>query len=233
MRLLYTILVDNTQRDCHDFNQVIKKKALIIVDLQNDFCPGGSLAIQGGHDLVPIANLLMPLFDVVVATQDWHPSDHVSFDASHAGHRVGDTIMADGLPQILWPIHCTQATHGAEFYPGLNLAGIHHLVKKGIDKKIDSYSAFFDNAHQRDTGLADYLRNQGVQEIYLMGLIIDYCVKFSALDAVQLKFKTHVIVDACRGAELVQGDIARACEEMRNAGVKLINVADVTPTRQR
>lgn len=203
------------------------KKALIMVDLQNDFCPGGSLAVTHGDAVIAIANQLLPHFDLIVATQDWHPHDHTSFAANHLGHGVGDRIMIDDIPQILWPVHCVQNTKGAEFHPQLDTRAITKIVHKGIDKNIDSYSAFFDNAHRRSTGLGDYLRNESVQQIYIMGLATDYCVNYSALDALQLGFSVYVIIDACRGVEMNAGDCAKAFVEMQAAGATLLESKDI------
>lgn len=204
-----------------------KKNALIMVDLQNDFCPGGSLAVPDGDAIIPIANQLQDSFDLVIATQDWHPRDHVSFAANHPGHEVGDVITVDNIFQILWPIHCVQETKGAEFYPGLNTKRIHKIFHKGVDKNIDSYSTFFDNEHLRETGLADYLRHEGIEDVYIMGLATDYCVKYSALDALELKFHVYVIADACRGIDLKPGDVNNAIEEMRTAGANIIHLQDI------
>jgi len=203
------------------------KKALIMVDLQNDFCPGGSLAVPEGEAVIPLANKLQPHFDVVVATQDWHPHDHMSFAINHPGHGVGDTVIVDDIAQILWPAHCEQNSNGAKFHPELDTHAITKIVHKGVDKKIDSYSAFFDNAHRRSTGLSDYLKSEAVQEVYIMGLATDYCVKYSSLDAVQLGFTVYVITDACRGVEINHGDSERAFAEMRAAGVMLIQAKEV------
>jgi nicotinamidase/pyrazinamidase len=206
---------------------MIKKKALIIVDLQNDFCKGGSLAVPGGEAIIPLANQLQARFDLVIATQDWHPPDHTSFAINHPAYGVGDVIMLDDISQVLWPSHCEQDSKGAEFHPELDVSRVSKIVHKGIDKKIDSYSAFFDNAHLRSTGLGDYLRSQQVEEVYILGLATDYCVKYSALDAVHLGFHVYVIQDACRGVELNLGDVVRAFEEMQAAGVQLIQSADI------
>jgi nicotinamidase/pyrazinamidase len=193
--------------------------ALILVDLQNDFCPGGALAVPGGDDIIPLVNRLLPRFDRVVATQDWHPRQHGSFAANHPGKKPGDVITLAGLPQILWPVHCVQNTPGAELYPRLDQTPIQKIFRKGTDPQIDSYSGFFDNGHRLATGLGDYLRGQGVAEVYLCGLATDYCVKHTALDAVALGLKTHVIPEACRGVNLRTGDADRALEEMRAKGV--------------
>jgi nicotinamidase/pyrazinamidase len=207
----------------------MSKNALIMVDLQNDFCHGGSLAVPGGDEVIPLANQLQlqSCFDLVVATQDWHPEDHMSFATNHPGHGTGDVIVVDEIPQVLWPRHCIQDSKGAAFHPALDLHKIDKIFHKGIEKKIDSYSAFFDNAHRRSTGLGDYLRSEGVDGVYIMGLATDYCVKYSSLDAVHLGFRVYVVEDACRGVELNPGDIAGSFEEMRLAGVHIINSKDV------
>jgi nicotinamidase/pyrazinamidase len=200
--------------------------ALIIVDLQNDFLPGGALPVPHGDEVILLANELQRQFDLVVATKDWHPLDHGSFAANHPGKKPGDRIILDGIDQILWPVHCIQNTRGAEFAPSFDTSQIAHIFHKGIDPKIDSYSTFFDNAHRRHTGLAHYLEKRGVKDIYLMGLALDYCVKYSTLDARQLGLNAHVIVDGCRGIELEPGDIGRALDEMKRAGAVLLKSSD-------
>jgi nicotinamidase/pyrazinamidase len=202
-------------------------KALIIVDLQNDFLPGGALPVPHGDEVIPLANELRRRFDLVVATQDWHPPDHGSFAANHPGKKPGDRIMLDGIEQILWPVHCVQHTYGAVFAPSFDTSRIAHVFHKGIDPKIDSYSTFFDNAHRRETGLADYLKKRTINDIYLMGLALDYCVKYSTLDARQLGLNTHVIIDGCRGIELEPGDIDRALDEMKRVGAVLLQSSDL------
>lgn len=194
-------------------------KALLLIDIQNDFLPGGALAVAEGHAVVPVANRLMPEYDLVVATQDWHPGGHHSFATQHAGRQVGEVVELVGLPQILWPEHCVQGTTGAEFAPGLNTAGIDKVIQKGTDRHIDSYSGFFDNARRKATGLEQYLREKGVDEVHIMGLATDYCVKFTALDAVDLGFRTVVLSEGVRGVELAAGDCERAIEKMKAAGV--------------
>ena len=201
--------------------------ALILVDLQNDFLPGGALPVPHGDKVIPLANELQRRFDLVVATKDWHPPDHGSFAANHPGKKPGDRIILDGIEQILWPVHCVQNTHGAEFATAFDTSRVAHVFHKGTDPMIDSYSTFFDNAHRRHTGLAHYLEKRGVKNIYLMGLALDYCVKYSALDARQLGLKTHVIVDGCRGIELEPGDISRALDEMKRAGAVLLKSSDL------
>ena len=201
--------------------------ALIIVDPQNDFLPGGALPVPHGDEVIPLANELQRRFELVVATQDWHPPDHGSFAANHPGKKPGDRIMLDGTEQILWPVHCVQNTHGAEFATEFDTSRVAHVFHKGIDPMIDSYSTFFDNAHRRETGLADYLKKRAINEIYLMGLALDYCVKYSALDARQLGLSTRVILDGCRGIELEAGDIGRALDEMKRAGAVLLKSTDL------
>jgi nicotinamidase/pyrazinamidase len=199
-----------------------KKSALIMVDIQNDFCQNGSLAVPDGDAVVPVANALQPLFDLVIATQDWHPEDHMSFAANHKGRTAGQVMEVNGMAQVLWPVHCVQGTKGAAFHPALDITRIAKIVHKGADREIDSYSAFFDNAHLRSTGLGDYLRDHAIEEIYIIGLATDYCVKYSCLDAAGLGLKTHVIVDACRGIDLAAGDVDRALAEMKSLGVDIV-----------
>ncbi len=196
--------------------------ALILTDLQNDFCPGGALPVPDGDAVIPLANRLQRRFDLVVASQDWHPADHGSFAANHPGREPGETIDLDGLEQILWPVHCVQSTSGAEFHPDLDTSKVAKVFRKGTDPRIDSYSCFFDNGHRKATGLSDYLKQQGVTEVYLCGLALDYCVKFSALDAAALGFTTWLVRDACRGIDKEPGDVERAVEQLRREGVRVI-----------
>ena len=197
-------------------------KALLLIDIQNDFLPGGALAVAKGNEVVPVANRLMHKYDVVIATQDWHPEDHGSFASQHPGHDIGEVVVLDGLDQILWPDHCVQGTSGAEFSPELNTAGIDHVIQKGTDRNIDSYSGFFDNARRKATGLEAYLRERNVDEVHVMGLATDYCVKFTALDAVDLGFKTSILMEGIRGVDLNEGDCQRAIDEMKSAGIEVI-----------
>jgi nicotinamidase/pyrazinamidase len=197
-------------------------KALLLVDLQNDFLPGGALAVPGGDEVLPLANRLQPHFELVAATQDWHPADHVSFAASHPGKKPGDVISLDGAQQVLWPVHCVERTRGAELAAALDQRRIAKAFFKGADRQIDSYSGFYDNGRRRSTGLGECLREQAVDDVYVLGLATDYCVKATALDAVGLGFKTWLIEDACRGVNLSPGDAERAIEEMRAAGVKMV-----------
>ena len=196
-------------------------KALLLVDIQNDFLPGGSLAVPHGDEVVPVANGLMPKFEIVIATQDWHPPDHLSLVSQHPGRQVGDVVVLDGAEQVLWPDHCVQNTFGAEFSAKLNQTGIQHVVQKGTDRTIDSYSGFFDNARRKKTPLEDQLRARGVDTLHVMGLATDYCVKATVLDAVDLGFRTVLILAGVRGVELNRGDCQRAIEQMRTAGVEI------------
>ena len=200
------------------------KKALVLVDLQNDFIPGGSLAVRDGDAVIPVANAVQKKkkWEVIAATQDWHPKDHGSFASNHPGKHPGDMIELGGLPQVLWPDHCVQGSRGAQFHPVLDRSRVTKVFRKGTDREIDSYSTFFDNAHRKSTGLGEWLKEQKVTDVYLMGLATDYCVKYSALDAVHLGFKTHVILDGCRGVELNPGDTKVAVDEMKKAGVKIL-----------
>jgi nicotinamidase/pyrazinamidase len=171
---------------------------------------------------VPIVNRLLPTFELVVATKDWHPANHGSFAASHAGKKPGDVIELNGLSQILWPVHCVQGTPGAEFVTGFDTLRIRQVFRKGTDPGIDSYSGFFDNGHRKATGLGEYLKARKVEEVFIAGLAADYCVKFTALDAIGLGFKTHLIEDACRGVNLQPDDVAKAISELEHAGVVVV-----------
>ncbi|HEV2210404.1 MAG TPA: bifunctional nicotinamidase/pyrazinamidase [Verrucomicrobiae bacterium] len=214
-------------------------RALILVDIQNDFLPGGALAVPDGDAVIAPANQLQPNFSLVVATQDWHPANHGSFASNHPGRKTYEQIELSGLPQTLWPVHCVQHTRGAELARGLERNRIAKIFQKGTDPDLDSYSGFFDNGHRRATGLGEWLKNWmpegragsgsgvGVTEVWICGLATDYCVKFTALDAVKLGFATCVVEDACRGVNLRPSDSAAAIDEMKAAGVKLVNSANV------
>ena len=205
--------------------------ALIIVDMQNDFIEGGALAVPGGKGLVPLVNKLQPQFDLVVATQDWHPANHGSFAANHPGEKTYDAIDLDGLAQTLWPIHCVQNTPGADFAPGLDRSRWAAIFQKGTDPTVDSYSGLFDNGKRRATGLGDFLKKRGVDQVYVLGLATDYCVKFTALDSAALGFKTTLIEDASRGVDLRPGDVEKAINEMRQAGVHIARAETITEYR--
>ncbi|MEO8270892.1 MAG: bifunctional nicotinamidase/pyrazinamidase [Aureliella sp.] len=198
------------------------RHALLLVDLQNDFVQGGSLAVTDGLAVVDVANRLIPHFKLVIATQDWHPPNHLSFASQHVGLAIGARFELNGLLQTAWPDHCVQGTSGAELISRLNRGGVHHVVRKGTQRTIDSYSGFFDNGHLRSTGLVDTLRSERIEHVLLMGLATDYCVRFTALDAISEGFHTTLIIDGCRGVELQPGDIETALEEMKMAGVEMM-----------
>lgn len=202
-------------------------RALVLVDIQNDFCPGGALAVPHGDEVVPVANRLVPAFPIVVATQDWHPADHGSFAVNQPGRRPYELGELAGLPQVLWPAHCVQGTPGAAFHPGLDVARIGRVFPKGTDASIDSYSGFFDNGKRKATGLGDWLRAAGADELVVLGLATDYCVRATALDARELGFAVTLVADGCRAVELAPGDGARAVAEMRAAGVRVVDSAQV------
>ena len=203
------------------------KKALILVDIQNDFIPGGALAVNSGDEIIEVANKAMTQFEHIIATQDWHPADHKSFASQHDGKNPGEIIELNDLPQILWPDHCVMETRGAEFAPGLNTGEITRIIRKGMNKEVDSYSGFFDNAHGHATGLEAYLRSQGISTLYIAGLATDYCVKYTALDARKLGFNTSLIIEGVRGVELHPGDCDAAIEEMKKVGVKVVTIENL------
>lgn len=196
---------------------------LLIVDVQNDFVPGGALSVPHGDEVVPVVNRLQKDFDRVLATKDWHPPDHGSFAANHPGKKPGDVVDLNGLEQILWPMHCVQGTPGSDFVPELNTEKIERIFYKGTDPGIDSYSALYDNAHRKSTGLSEYLKQQGLNELHIVGLATDYCVKFSVLDALDDGFMVHVHLDGCRGINLNPGDVDKAVDEMRAHGAVVFN----------
>jgi nicotinamidase/pyrazinamidase len=202
-------------------------RALLLVDIQNDFMPFGSLPVCEGDDVVAVANALSSHFELVIATQDWHPKEHLSFASNHPGHLPSDVVDVDGLPQMLWPDHCVQNSPGASFHSGLNIVPISHVVHKGIDVRIDSYSAFFDNRHARDTGLTAYLKDRAVDEILIAGLATDYCVKFSTLDAIAEGFSVSIVRDGVRGVDVMPQDIEAALAEMVAAGARMTTSAEV------
>lgn len=202
-------------------------KALILVDLQNDFMPGGSLEVKEGFDILPVVNKLLNYnFDVIVATKDWHPKDHGSFASNHHKH-PGERVSLEGLEQILWPDHCIQGSRGAEFASGWDSHKIHKVIYKGTDKNVDSYSTFFDNGHRKSTGLFDYLKEHNIKDIFIAGLATDYCVKYSVLDATKLGFNIYVVEDGCRGVNLEAEDSKKALDEMRKVGAKIIKSKDL------
>lgn len=199
--------------------------ALLVVDPQVDFCPGGALAVPGGDEVVPRLNALARRFDTVLLTQDWHPPGHASFASSHPGRRPFETLELPYGPQTLWPDHCVQGTPGAAFHPGLDLPAATLVLRKGFHPGIDSYSAFVENDRRTRTGLAAYLRERGIARLWLAGLALDYCVAFSAIDGRAAGFDVTVLEDACRAIDL-GGSLALARARMREAGATLSTVAE-------
>jgi len=200
---------------------------LLLIDVQNDFCPGGSLAVEEGDEVVPVINRIMPAFSRVIATQDWHPRGHLSFASNHPGNVPLDRVEVEGILQVLWPDHCVQGTGGAELHPRLNTERISLVLRKGMRPALDSYSAFFENDRKTDTGLRHYLKGLFVREIVLCGLATDYCVLASAMDARGLGFRVTLVRDACRGVDSPPGSVAGAFAEMTEAGVRVIDSAEL------
>ena len=201
--------------------------ALLIVDLQNDFMPGGPLAVPHADEVIPVARALAAWAPLVVATQDWHPPGHMSFAVNHLSKKVGDVVRIAGLEQILWPVHCVQGTPGAKLVSGLDPAAIDHVVRKGTDPQVDSYSAFYDNGRRHATGLAQWLRGRSVDRLFVCGVATDYCVKFSVLDALREGFDTWLVQDGCRGVAIDPGDVPAALSEMARAGARLVTSEQV------
>ena len=205
--------------------------ALLLLDIQHDFMPDGALAVPQGDEVVPVANRLQPCFDLVVATQDWHPPGHGSFASQHPGHKPFDVVELNGLEQILWPDHCVQGTRGAEFVPELDRSRVARVFRKGTDPGIDSYSGFFDNGHKQATGLGDYLRDRGVNTVYLVGLAEDVCVMYTALDARRLGFQVRVVREGTRPVNAQPGDAERAEQRMVEAGVEFVSAESIVAER--
>lgn len=193
-------------------------EALIVIDVQNDFCPGGALAVTDGDAIVPMINAMAPNFSTLVLTQDWHPLDHSSFAANHPGGAAYSVIDMPYGPQVLWPTHCVQGTSGADFHAGLRTDPAQMIIRKGFRTGIDSYSAFFENDHITPTGLDGYLRSRGIESVTLVGLATDFCVAYSAIDAAKLGYTVRLIEPACRAINL-HGSLARARAETLAAGV--------------
>jgi nicotinamidase/pyrazinamidase len=198
---------------------------LLVVDVQNDFCPGGKLPVPHGDEVVPLVNRLAAKFPHVVLTQDWHPQGHLSFASTHAGRQPFETITVAYGPQVLWPDHCVQGTPGAEFHPGLAIPHAGLIVRKGFRRAIDSYSAFFENDHRTPTGLIGYLRERGLQRVVLVGLALDFCVRYSAEDAHAEGFDVVVVADACRAID-VDGSLAATRRRLSDLGVATVNADD-------
>ncbi len=209
-----------------DLSGIGNSDLLLLVDVQNDFCPGGSLAVPGGDRVIPVANRLAGRFDHVGLTQDWHPHGHVSFASSHAGKQPFDRIELDYGEQILWPDHCVPGTAGAEFHPDLDTVSAEFVVRKGFRPRIDSYSALYENDHRTATGLAGYLRERGIDRLFLAGLAQDFCVLYSALDARREGFEVVVVEDGVRGID-TGGSVDAAWRSMAEAGVRRVRAGEL------
>jgi len=194
--------------------------ALLIVDLQNDFCESGALEVPGSNNIVPLVNLLVHSFENIIQSQDWHPAGHHSFASSYDSKDPYDTVEIDYGTQVLWPDHCVQGSQGAEFHPGLNTQKTQTIIRKGFRKEIDSYSTFYENDHETKTGLTGYLQDRGITDLYTVGLATDFCVKWSVLDGIKEGFNMHIVEDAVEGIDL-EGSLAAAWEEMKDAGVNI------------
>lgn len=194
---------------------------LIIVDVQNDFLPGGALAVNNGDSIIPVINKLQERFDLVVATQDWHPAAHKSFASAHPGKENFEEIMLDGLPQVLWPDHCVQETYGAEFSSLLSSKKIEAIFRKGMEKNIDSYSGFFDNGKKKATGMGDYLKGRGVKSIFVTGLAGDFCVNYTATDGLELGFQSTIILNATKAIN--EENFKKAMEIFKAKGGNVID----------
>jgi len=205
---------------------ITPRSALLVIDVQNDFIPGGQLPVPEGDRIVPLVNDLARQFKQVVIAQDWHPAGHASFASSHPGHKPYDVIQLPYGEQTLWPDHCVQATRGAELHPELNLPHAQLIIRKGCNPDIDSYSAFLEADRVTTTGLAGYLKERGIDTVYMVGLALDFCVMFSALDARAAGFNAFVVLDACRAIDL-NGSLTAAIEQMQVAGVGLIHSTEL------
>lgn len=201
------------------------REALLVVDLQNDFCPGGALAVPGGDAIVPLANRLLEQATIRVLTADWHPADHASFAASQPGATPFDQGLVGGIEQTLWPVHCVQGSRGAAFHPALHADRADLILRKGFRVELDSYSAFFENDHRTSTGLDGYLRSRGAEAVAIVGLALDYCVAWSSEDAARLGYRTRVILPGCRAINQ-GGSLEKALAAMRQAGVQLDTAAE-------
>lgn len=204
----------------------VKNIALIVVDVQNGFCPNGNLAVPNGDEVVPIINQLAKHFQNIILTQDWHPADHISFAENHVDKQPFDTIELDYGTQVLWPTHCVQGSQDAELHPDLNIPSAQLIIRKGYHQHIDSYSAFLEADQQTSTGLAGYLQARGIDTVYVVGLATDFCVAWTAMDAAKLGFDSYVIEDACRAIDL-NGSLENAWQAMSDAGVQRISSQDI------
>ena len=198
----------------------------MLIDIQKDFLPGGSLAVEQGDKIIPVVNKLQEDFELIVATQDWHPPNHGSFASNHQGKSPGDKIKLQGTDQVLWPDHCVQDSEGATFADDLNMANVQHVIRKGTDPKVDSYSGFYDNEHKKATGLHDFLKKKNVDTVYLTGLATDVCVRFTALDALELGYKTILVKDATKAVDGDKG-YQQTLAELNKKGVKILTSNEI------
>lgn len=203
-------------------------RALLIIDVQNDFCPGGALEVPNGDQVVPIINKLSTEFDAVIQTQDWHPKGHSSFATSHDGKEPFETIEMPYGEQVLWPDHCVQESPGAEFHPDLETNRSQLIIRKGFRKEIDSYSAFYENDDKTTTGLSGYLRERDIDTLYAVGLATDFCVKWSVIDGLKEGFSVKVVEDAVKGIDL-EGSVEQAWDEMLDAGAEKVSSGELLP----
>ena len=203
-----------------------KNAALIVVDVQNGFTPGGNLAVANADEIIPNINEIATYFENIIITQDWHPEDHISFAQNHANKNPFDTVELDYGTQVLWPSHCVQGTHDAELHPNLKLPTAQLIIRKGFHRHIDSYSAFMEADHKTTTGLSGYLKERAIDTVFVVGIATDFCVAWTAIDAVNLGFKTFVIADATKGIDL-NGSLQQAWQDMLEAGVHRINMKDL------
>ena len=203
--------------------KISEQDVLIVVDVQNDFCTGGALAVPDGEKVVPVINRIAQRFRNVVLTQDWHPKDHVSFASNHAHKNPYDTIKLPYGAQVLWPDHCVQETQGAEFHKSLHIAQVSLVLRKGFRRDIDSYSALYENDHKTPTGLLGYLRERHLKNVFVAGLAFDFCVRYSAEDARKAGFEVAVIEDACRGID-IDGSMAATHQSLKSLGISIVNI---------
>ncbi|MDX7989801.1 bifunctional nicotinamidase/pyrazinamidase [Xenorhabdus littoralis] len=206
------------------------KTALLLIDLQNDFCTGGPLAVKESDVVIEVANQVVDLFQQhnlpIIASQDWHPATHMSF-AENSGQKIGELGELNGIPQVWWPVHCVQGQSGAALHPALNQSAIQEVFQKGENSQIDSYSAFFDNDHKSETRLHGWLTEQHIRRLFVLGIATDYCVRFTVLDALALGYEIYVVVDGCRGVNIQANDSQHALEEMAAHGAKLISQSEI------
>ena len=208
--------------------KIERSDLLLVIDVQNDFCPGGALPVPDGRAVVPVINRVIGLFPAAGATQDWHPAGHFSFASSHPGKKPFETIPWHGQEQVLWPDHCLQGSAGADLHPELEARPLRFLLRKGTRRDVDSYSGFLENDHRTSTGLKGLLQELGVRRIFVAGLATDYCVRATVLDGLEAGFRVAVLVDACRGVDVPAGSVKKALEEMRSRGALLLETRDLS-----